>query len=84
MSGAEQALERPGELCSATLFCLKKKKKAAAVPAVLSRISQPGVSLAYVSLIHGSPSGSVIKRLLPTQETQVRFLGQGDPLEKEW
>ena len=29
------------------------------------------------------PGGSVVKSLLPTQETQVRFLGQGDPLEKE-
>ena len=29
------------------------------------------------------PGSSVVKSLLPTQETQVRFLGQGDPLAKE-
>ena len=31
----------------------------------------------------GSSGGSVVKICLPTQETQVRSLGQEDPLEKE-
>ena len=31
----------------------------------------------------GFPGGSVIKNLLAKQETQVQFLGQEDPLEKE-
>ena len=31
----------------------------------------------------GFPSGSVVKKLPTKQETQVRSLGQEDPLEKE-
>ena len=31
----------------------------------------------------GFPGGSVIKNLLAKQETQVQFLDQEDPLEKE-
>ena len=31
----------------------------------------------------GFPGGSVVKNLLPMQETQVRSLSQEDPLEKE-
>ena len=31
----------------------------------------------------GFPGGSVVKTHLPMQETQVRFLGWEDPLEKE-
>ena len=33
--------------------------------------------------LHINLGGSVIKKLSPTQETQVRSLGQVDPLEKE-
>ena len=31
----------------------------------------------------GLPGGSVVRSLLPMQETWVRFLGQEDPLEKK-
>ena len=31
----------------------------------------------------GFPGSSVVKNLFAKQETQVRFLGQEDPLEKE-
>jgi len=32
----------------------------------------------------GFPGGSAVKNLPAMQETQVQFLGQEDPLEKEW
>ena len=34
-------------------------------------------------MLRGFPGGTVVKNLLPMQETQVLSLGQKDPLEKE-
>ena len=36
-----------------------------------------------LSIVKGFPGGSVVKNLPAKQETQVRSLGQEDPLEKE-
>ena len=42
-------------------------------------------SLSFLSFYknRGLPGGSVVKNPLPTQETQVPFLGWEDPLEEE-
>ena len=52
-------------------------------PDLTRRLSSSGCSFASFVISLGSPGGLAEKNLPAFQETQVRSLGQQDPLEKE-